>query len=214
MPSHQPAVRRGPNIVLLAIAGVVLLGIIAVLVTRGGGDGDGDKSSAESSETRPVTLSGDALPALENPDADAAVGLQAPVLEGETFDGNKMTIGDSGKPTLVVFVAHWCPHCQREVPVLKSYFDLQGLPEGVDVLAVSTSINPDRPNYPPSKWLEKEGWTIPTLLDDDDSSAAAAWGLSAFPYFVALHADGTVAARITGELEAPQLEALIAAAKG
>lgn len=212
MPSHQPAARRGPNIVLLAIAGVVLLGIIAVLATRGGNDSD--KTAAEASETRPVTVSGDALPAFVNPDADAAVGLQAPVLGGETFDGKKITIGDSGKSTLVVFVAHWCPHCQREVPFLKSYFDLHGLPEGVDVLAVSTSINADRPNYPPSKWLDREGWEIPTMVDADDSGAAAAWGLSAFPYFVALRADGTVAARVTGELEAPQLEALFAAAKG
>jgi thiol-disulfide isomerase/thioredoxin len=212
MTNAQPPTRKGPNILLLAGIGIVLLGIVAVLLTRGGG-GD-DKTPADQGETRAVDVAGDALTRFEDPADDAGVGTLAPVLTGETFAGDKVTIGEPGTPQLIVFVAHWCPHCQREVPFLVGYFEDNGMPEGVDVFGVATSINPDQDNYPPSAWLEREKWTIPTLVDADDSGAANAYGLSAFPYFVALHADGTVAARVSGELDGGQLEALIAAAKG
>jgi hypothetical protein len=99
------------------------------------------------------------------------------------------------------------------VPFLVSYFDLHGMPEGVDVYGVTTSIDPSAPNYPPSKWLEDEKWEVPTLVDADDNGAAKAYGLNAFPYFVALNAKGEVVARTTGELQAPDLEALLTAAR-
>ena len=58
--------------------------------------------------------------------ARAAAGLGRPIRPsarrrprwtGQSFDGTPLAInpGD-GKPKLVVFVAHWCPHCQAEVP--------------------------------------------------------------------------------------------------
>ena len=32
------------------------------------------------------------------------------------FDGAPLTIAPTGKPMLVVFLAHWCPHCNAEIP--------------------------------------------------------------------------------------------------
>jgi thiol-disulfide isomerase/thioredoxin len=112
-----------------------------------------------------------------------------------------------GRFTMVLFVAHWCPHCQREVPLVQQWVDQGGLPEGVDLVSVSTAIDPSRPNYPPDAWLAREGWTAPVLVDADNSAAEAA-GLTAYPFFVAVRADGTVVQRTSCELTTDQLDAI------
>jgi len=75
---------------------------------------------------------------------------------------------------------------------------------------VSTAVSRERPNWPPSAWLRDAGLNVPVLVDDGQSSAAAAYGLSAFPFFVAVDADGKVVARRSGELAPTQLDQLAA----
>jgi thiol-disulfide isomerase/thioredoxin len=213
----EPTSERKPNITLFVLLGVVAIALVAVVVGLvGGGDDDdsSDVATASGTEARNVEFEGDPLAKHASDADDPTVGTPAPVLFGQTFAGDEITIPTAGTPAVVVFLAHWCPHCQREVPFLVSYFDLNGLPSDVDVFGVATSIDPAAPNYPPSEWLEREEWTIPTLVDAEDNGAASVFGLGAFPYFVAIDADGNVAARASGELEAPQLEALFEAARG
>ena len=194
---------------IVAAVVVVALAVVAVIASGGGG-GDDDPSIAVTSD---VTTSGRALPRLDG-GADPAVGSAAPRLEGSTFVGAPMTIdpGD-GKAKIVLFVAHWCPHCRREVPFLVRHLGERPLPDDVDLVTVSTSVDADAPNYPPHEWLAEERWDLPVMADSEDGTAAEAYGLSSFPYFVALRADGTVAARVTGELTAEQFDALVAAAR-
>ena len=52
------------------------------------------------------------------------------------------------------------------------------------------------------------------LLDDDQGSLAAAYGLTRFPYWVAVDPDGTVVARVTGGLSDAQLDLLVDLAAG
>jgi thioredoxin-related protein len=40
----------------------------------------------------------------------------------------------------------------------------------------------------------------PVLADSSSDQAAAAFGLSSFPYFVFVNADGTVSSRVSGEI--------------
>ena len=47
------------------------------------------------------------------------------------------------------------------------------------------------------------------LVDDSASSVFVAFGGGGFPYWVFLNADGSVAARVTGETDIPTLETLI-----
>jgi thiol-disulfide isomerase/thioredoxin len=206
--------RRRPNIVLLVVIAIAVLALAAILVSSGGGGGDdgGSSSPAPSSdasghdpETRAVKLTGTALPPFEGSDHDPAVGMQAPVAAGTSYAGDDVSIGTG--PSVIVFVAHWCPHCQREVPRLVEWFGA-AVPKGASLQAVATSINPDRPNYPPSTWLARERWSFPTLVDDDASAAAQAYGLTAFPFFVALDAQGKVVARQSGELDRDGVGAL------
>lgn len=166
--------------------------------------------AAEVAQTRSVTVTGTPLPALTD---DEAVGTTAPTLTGQSFDGTPVTIGP-GKPTLVVFLAHWCPHCQREVPVLVEWAADGDVPDGLDVVGVSTATTTQRDNYPPSDWLAREAWPWPVLADSETSDGAIAMGVDAFPFFVLLDADGAVVARQSGEIDPADLEDLIATALG
>ena len=110
---------------------------------------------------------------------------------------------------MLLFLAHWCPHCQAEVPLVQDWVDGGNLPADVELISISTSIDPNRPNYPPDEWLRTEGWTAP-VITDESGAVADAYGLSAFPYWVFVNADGTVAGRLTGELTTDQLDQIVA----
>jgi thiol-disulfide isomerase/thioredoxin len=204
-----PPPQRPGWVIPAVVVGVVLaLLAVAVVATRLGGDDGGEGAvGSELAETRPVTVSGEPLPTLPQ-GPDPAVGLDAPVVTGASFDGRPVEIGGRGRPSLVFFVAHWCPHCQREVPLLARELD-RITPPGVEVLTVATSTREGSDNYPPSRWLEREGWTRPVLADDGKESAAKAYGLSGFPFFVLIGGDGKVAGRGSGEKSVAEVEALL-----
>jgi len=194
-----------PAVVLGVVAALLL---VAVVVTKASND-DGAGEANAAVEVRPVTVAGAALAAHSDASPDPAVGVVAPTVTGTTFEGQPMQAGGTGRPALVLFVAHWCPHCQREVPVLAPELD-RITPAGIDFVAVSTSVRPGSDNYPPSKWLERENWPRPVLADDKASSAAQAYGLSGFPYYVVLDAESRVAARSSGEKTVAEVQALLA----
>jgi thiol-disulfide isomerase/thioredoxin len=202
-------VRRGSRIPVVGIvlALVAVLAVVAVIATRSGG---ADGADANLAQTRPVQVAGAPLPADTDAANDPAVGKAAPELRGASFDGSPVAITDDGKAKLVVFVAHWCPHCQREVPVLVRWLQDGKLPASVSLYVVSTAVDRARPNWPPSTWLGEAGLTAPVLADDAQGSAASAYGLSAFPFFTAVNTDGKVVARDSGELTPAQLDQLAA----
>jgi cytochrome c biogenesis protein CcmG, thiol:disulfide interchange protein DsbE len=191
----------------IGVAGLVLVLLVAAIVSSGGG-GDKDKSAAGIEESRTVAVIGAALPKFEPGGADEAVGKPIPEVKGQSFDGSPVYIRNDGRAKLILFVAHWCPHCQREVPLLVDYLKSNALPSGVDLYTVSTNVTSKRPNYPPSAWLKKVGWMARTLADSENQDAANAFGLTAFPYFVAVDGSGKVVARTSGEITTDQFVAL------
>jgi thiol-disulfide isomerase/thioredoxin len=124
-----------------------------------------------------------------------------------TRQGDSLTIAADGPPTMIMFVADWCPHCQREVPVVQQWVDAGRLPETVDLVSVSTAVDPSRPSFPPDAWLADEGWTAPVLVDGDNA-AAQAMGLSGFPFVVAIDGNGRVVLRASGELTTDQFDTI------
>ncbi|HVM10533.1 MAG TPA: TlpA disulfide reductase family protein [Acidimicrobiales bacterium] len=210
----RKAAKRSP-VLPIALGLFVLLAIVAVVVSRGGGDDGstaGDDGASAIEQTRPVQVTGTSLADFEAGN-DTAVGTTAPVLQGQTFDGASITIGKAGDPQVVFFVAHWCPHCQKEVPVISEWIADKGIPQGVSLYGVSTGVNKSAPNYPPSRWLDREDWPVRTLADDERGTAAKAYGLTGYPFFVAIDGDGEVVARASGELSVEQIEALVDAAR-
>ncbi|MGK2852440.1 MAG: TlpA family protein disulfide reductase [Candidatus Limnocylindrales bacterium] len=206
---------RRPGWLLPGLGALVVVAAALVAVAlSGSGDGGSSAlptdlpgaSAVASDSTAPGTdpvISGAALPVYGDPAADPAVGQAIPTV---TAAGGSIAL--DGRAKILVFLAHWCSHCQAEVPVVQAWLDAGGLPEDVDLVSVSTAIDPNRPNYPPEAWLAREGWTSPVIVDPANT-VADAFGLSAFPYFVFVHADGTVGARATGELAIADLEAIV-----
>lgn len=145
-----------------------------------------------------VEVVGTTLSRFDERSVDLEVGRPAPAFSGPGFDGNLIEVTPGTRPMVVLFLAHWCPHCQAEVPELQAYIDENGLPEGVDFVAVTTANDASRDNYPADEWLEREGWTPVTIMDDDASSISEAFGLTAFPFYVFLDAEGLVGGRFTG----------------
>lgn len=194
-PQKKKSSGASPRQILMYVGIAVVVG--AVLFAAFGLESDDGPTLEEIAGSPEVE--GDGLPAL-NPDTgtDPAVGSPVPVVAGADFDGNATTIGD-GPAEIVVFMASWCPACQAELPELVSYLDEQGLPEGVDLTIVATSLDPNRPPWPPSGWLERGGYDGPIVVDDENGSVAQAYGLSATPFFVATQ-NGQVAFRAAGQL--------------
>jgi thiol-disulfide isomerase/thioredoxin len=158
-------------------------------------------------------ISGAQLPDFENPTGDPAIGLTAPEVSGADFQGKPVSIKHDGRPKALLFVTHWCPHCQAEVPVIEAWVKAGGVPSGVDLISVVTSINPNAPNYPPDAWLAREGWTVPVIVDPTNA-VARAYGLRFFPYWVYVGPDGKVRGRMIGELSVADLEARLRALGG
>lgn len=154
-----------------------------------------------------VSIEGEALPAF-GATPDPALGLSAPVVTGTGFDGSPVTIGPSDNFTVIMFLAHWCPHCRGEVEELGPHLKVSPPPGNVDVVSVSTGVRPAADNYPPSEWLTSDAWPVPVLVDSEGSAVGAAFGLTGYPYWVAIDPDGIVLGRTAGSLPLESVEAL------
>ena len=197
-----PAANRSRILFGGAVAFILAAGLTAVLLSRG------SNNHATATETAPIAITGTALPPFPDDPAvtDPARAMTFPVLAGNAPDGSAMSLPTAGRRTLVVAVAHWCPHCQREVPRLVQWASSGAVPADLDVVFLSTSIDPNAPNYPPSAWFTKESVPFPILVDDEKGSGHQALGRMGFPNLHLVGADGNVIARANGELEIDALQ--------
>ncbi|CAB4876654.1 unannotated protein [freshwater metagenome] len=215
MPARKKG-KKNPTTTLWIIISALLVavvGIAAVIAFTGDNKPITAAPSADLEQYRPVTVTGVPLAPMDGSATDPAVGTQAPEIVGASFDGTPVSI-KPGAPTLVVLLAHWCPHCQREVPRLVDWNKAGKLPAGVNVVGIATGTSPDKPNFPPSSWLSTEGWPWPVLADSGTRVAADALGLTGFPTFVFLDAQGKVLFRTSGEVEMTTLSGMIAKSMG
>ena len=198
----------------------VAVGAVAVLAAIFGvvaftASSDEDASVEGASEFQNVVVTGEALPEFGKGETDPAIGMTAPVLEGFGFLGNEVNT-KPGTPMLLVFLAHWCPFCQKEVPILVKWNQSGLVPEGLDVIAITTGTDEAQPNFPPSVWLANERWPElwPVLVDNKDQTAGNAFGLPGYPFMTLVGADGTVLWRNSGEISSEALTDAINTALG
>ncbi|MFM7617320.1 MAG: TlpA family protein disulfide reductase [Actinomycetes bacterium] len=200
------------------IAGVAAVLVLAFVLSSGGDDDGGSGTTSTTNSrggeiSKRVTVDGAALPEFTTSVDDPAIGEAAPKLVGNDFAGAPVTLGGaSGKPQVIVFFAHWCPHCQREVPIIVSLAK-GGTFDGIALGGVSTGTTDQAVNYPPSAWLDRVGWPAPVLVDTANQTAAEAYGLTGYPFLVFVNEDGTVAGRWSGEMPEADLEAVVEAFK-
>lgn len=218
--SKKKSSNSGRWVIIGVVVAIVVALLVAVLV---GGDSADDGASSSTvgpsvpsgdvSENQPVRVEGTMLERLPDGGTDTAIGMPAPALMGSSFDGSPVNVtpGD-GRPYMLVFLAHWCPHCNAEVPRLIEWKASGAVPADLNVIGVSTGVASDRPNYPPSQWVVDKGWPWPVLADSENMDAAAAYGLSGYPFFTIVGADGLVKVRVSGEVEVDALNEIVATA--
>lgn len=216
------AQKNQTKFIAIGVAGAIAAIIAVVLVVGGGSSSSTTTSTTGNSSEATQPINGDAvaaaeyqlvqaqgemLLALEDPDNDPARGKIAPVLNGFGFDGAPLTVAPTGKPMLVVFLAHWCSHCNAEVPRLIEWKNSGTMPSDMEVIGVSTGARDDAPNWPPSQWVVDKGWPWPVMADSEDQGAALAFGVSGYPGLLLLDGDGKVLARRSGEASIEELKA-------
>lgn len=210
-PQHRSA--NGPSLdrrILLVIAVMAVASVVIAVVALSSGSGS-KATVAQTSDS--VQIFGDSLPAFPDGGDDPAIGATAPGFITTDFEGNQHEVTGNGAPgdtaKVVGMFAHWCPHCQREVPIVSQWLADNQLPAGVEVVAVSSLVNSGRGNYPPSSWFESVNWPGPVLVDSSDNAIAGAFGLSTIPYWVVLSPDNTVLDRQSGEISTDEFAALV-----
>lgn len=208
-PAPPPPPKPTPSTgrVIGGLVGLVVIAIVVVIVVQASGGDSPEREPSSLAQTQPITVEG-TLPKFTQTNGDPAAGQPSPTIEGKSFDGTGEAV-TPGKPTMLVFAAHWCPHCQAEIPRIVDWM-AAGKAKGVDVVLIATGTNKSAPNYPPSSWLEDEGWKGRVIADDDNATAAQAFGLSSYPYMVFIDADGKVTERLAGEQTSETLDAAVA----
>ncbi len=209
-PTGAASARAGSNrrtIIIVVLAVVAIAVSVALLASRDAARND----SSAAGQFADVSIEGASLPTYEGTQPDPALQTVAPAFAATSFDGIEMSVqpGD-GTAKVIGFFTHWCPHCQRELPRIADWLNNNPLPAGVEVIAVSTSVDAGRGNYPPSEWFETEQWPAAVARDSQTNEIASAYGLRGFPYTVAVNADGNVVARVSGELSDQDWESLLA----
>ncbi len=180
---------------------------LAAAPAPGAGDTFGQAGAVELGV---VGVVGAPLGAFDPAVEDTAVGTSAPAVTASSLrDGSTVSL-EPGTPRVLAFFAHWCEHCQAELPELVQWLSQNDVPPSVELIGVSTVVVPERDNYPPSAWFNREGWPAEVLVDDGDVSLLQAFGFNGFPAFIAIDAEGKVVRRASGNIGAAGFAELVA----
>ncbi len=212
--------RSGGMMFPLIIAGLVVLGVVAVILVVSASNSKSDKSASSTVKNAKVERSptikdtGTDLVPIPTSGKDPAVGETIPEVTGKNFAGNTATIKPTGNPQVIATIAHWCPHCQAEVPRMMDLRTSKKWPANVGLAALVTATDEKLVNYPPSAWLKREGWNAPVVLDDAQGQQSVgkgetAFGVTGFPFLVWTDASGKVVLRTAGEIPEAQLQSML-----
>jgi thiol-disulfide isomerase/thioredoxin len=195
-------------LVVVGIAGAVALG-----TSGGSSDTTTDTvvtvpGGVQPAEYQKVSSTGGLLAPLPESGADTETGKSVAVLKGYDLQGRPVTIDPAGegKATMVVFLAHWCPHCNREIPVLNKWRESGEVPTGLRVIGITTGSKADQANWPPSKWMTAMKWPFEVMADSEAQEAARAYGVAGYPFIAFVGANGKITARTSGEIPVEQLQ--------
>lgn len=151
------------------------------------------------------------LPVFEQGQPDAALGMVLGEVDGvEYYTETELVIDPTdGKARAWLIWAHWCPHCQRELPPLSDWYaENADLYPNVELISVTSSIDPTRGN-PLEPYLDELQLPFPAILDPDNTLAGQ-FGLNAYPFWVFTAPDGATLLRIAGFLEIDQVAEIFA----
>ena len=190
---RKKAQSGGNRGIVLALAGftavaIVVVALFAVISTTGGGG---------ASNFTPNTQG-----LLET-------GTQAPKFTADTVDGGSVSVGGGdADATMVVFFATWCPHCQKEAPIISEleneYDNLKIVMIGIDT---AQGDNPEKV----SKFVQQYDIQSPAVYQP---SLGTQYQVSGYPTVYVLDGSGKIVGANTGEAPKEAYEEWIQKALG
>ena len=164
--------------IVLALAGftavaIIVVALFAVISTTGGGG---------ASNFTP------------NDQGLLQTGTQAPDFTADTVDGGNVSVGGGNSDaTMLVFFASWCPHCQKEAPIISDleneYDNLKIIMIGIDT---AQGDNPEKV----SEFVQKYDIQSPAVYQP---SLGAQYQVSGYPTVYVLDGSGKIVGANTGE---------------
>lgn len=114
----------------------------------------------------------------------------APAASVSTLEGKTLELSElvAGKPTLLIFLATWCPNCREQTPRFKAAFERYA-PKGLNVIAVDTGI---RDTVEAVKAYVVENALPYRVLFDTRREAVRAYGVASTPTILLLDKSGAV----------------------
>lgn len=136
-----------------------------------------------------------------------AVGGPAPALRGLTLDGGVFDLAaHRGSVVLMNVWASWCAPCRDEIPELDAAARALG-PRGLVVVGVNTQ---DTPESARRFLAEVSGAVGYPSVDDSTGRVAVDWGTFGVPESFLVDRDGTVRARMVGEVSSQWIDRFVA----
>ena len=136
------------------------------------------------------------------------VGSQAPDFSAETVDGDQVSLNNSGDygATMLVFFASWCPHCNKEAPLISDlenqYPNLRTVMVGID-----GQDNTDKVR----EFVNKYNIQGPATYDP---SLGPTYQATGYPTMYVLDGSGKIVAAHSGEAPRDVLEGWVQEALG
>lgn len=130
---------------------------------------------------------------------DSIPEFKAPLMVGGgTMDWSSY----AGKPVVLAIWASWCPHCQKELPILAS---TQAKYPGVQLVSVTTAFGQE-PGPTPLAYMQQHNLTFPVGLDDAKFTILHGLGVQGFPTVYYVGSDGKVAQVTEGEVDPAKID--------
>lgn len=143
------------------LAVVVIIGLVVGLLyytrpTKDGNIGDSSVQQSTSSDENNTALSlkGQQLPEFKMTSQDGKL-----VASSELYD----------KPMLIVEWASWCPHCQKQLPIVQQMYEKYG--EQINFVLLNMNEPGKETKESADRYIKEKGYTFPYYYDEDQSAA-------------------------------------------